>query len=236
MRNECNITRDILPLYVENMVSGDTASFVAEHLENCASCREELAKLKKSTELADMGRTISGKYVNEASPLKTLKRKMRRKRILTILLSFAAAAALIGSTAFMLFIWGAPAVSENIKLETEFQYSKTGYLNQAFVLHITQMTDKPLSVSVKDSFQTNDSGNYVYDEYGHKILAGYEITVREIPLGQNPNNYTIGYSYGYDTVPDEDFDFTITVKFRDATVVYSMAEEGLFVPQDKVQY
>ena len=35
MKNECSIIRDILPLYVENMVSEDTSEFVKEHLESC---------------------------------------------------------------------------------------------------------------------------------------------------------------------------------------------------------
>ncbi|MBQ3501344.1 MAG: zf-HC2 domain-containing protein, partial [Oscillospiraceae bacterium] len=35
MRNECNIIRDILPLYAEKIVSEDTAAFVEEHLEHC---------------------------------------------------------------------------------------------------------------------------------------------------------------------------------------------------------
>lgn len=46
MRNECNIIRDILPLYADKMVSADTESFVEEHLIGCAECRAELEKLK----------------------------------------------------------------------------------------------------------------------------------------------------------------------------------------------
>lgn len=42
MKNECSIIRDILPLYVENMVSEDTSEFVKEHLESCPACRAEL--------------------------------------------------------------------------------------------------------------------------------------------------------------------------------------------------
>ena len=49
MRNECNIIRDILPLYVENMVSDDTASFVREHLEKCDLCRSEAASLRQAS-------------------------------------------------------------------------------------------------------------------------------------------------------------------------------------------
>ena len=46
MKNECSIVQDILPLYVEEMVSDDTVSFVREHLKDCPRCRAELEKLQ----------------------------------------------------------------------------------------------------------------------------------------------------------------------------------------------
>ena len=33
MKNECNIIKDILPLYAEKMVSEDTVDFIEEHLQ-----------------------------------------------------------------------------------------------------------------------------------------------------------------------------------------------------------
>ena len=36
MKNNCNIIRDILPLYIENMISDDTRAFVDEHIAECA--------------------------------------------------------------------------------------------------------------------------------------------------------------------------------------------------------
>ena len=231
MRNECSIVRDLLPLYIEDMVSDDTASFVAEHLESCPECKKELAKQKAATELEIVSKETVLTQQEAAAPLRTLKRKLRRKQIVSMVLSFIVAAVFIGSGAFILFSRGVSASSENFKVETEIQYSETGYLNQEFALHITQMHDEPLSVSVKDVYQTDEDGKYVYDEYGHKILSGYEITVREIPFGNDPNNFTIGYKYDEDTAPGDDFDFTFTVKFKDTVVVYSVAEEGLFTPQ-----
>lgn len=234
MRNECNIVRDILPLYVEHMVSDDTASFVEEHLESCAECREKLTKLKKTAEIADMDISVSTDYVNEAAPLKVVKKRLRRKQVLTILLSFVAAAVFVGSVVFVLFIWGFSANSENIKLETEFQYSRMGYHNRQFVLHVTQLHDKPINVYTKDVYQTDENGKYVYDEYGHKLKVGYEIYVNEIPFGKfEPDNFTMGYIYDVSVegpTPSDDFDFTLTVIFKDTTIVYSMVEEGLFIP------
>ena len=36
MKKECNIVQDVLPLYLENMVSEGTKVFVEEHLESPA--------------------------------------------------------------------------------------------------------------------------------------------------------------------------------------------------------
>ena len=36
MKNECKIVRDVLPLYLEDMVSEETADFVKEHIAKCA--------------------------------------------------------------------------------------------------------------------------------------------------------------------------------------------------------
>ena len=38
MKNECSLVRDMLPLYLENMVSEETRAFIKEHLETCPEC------------------------------------------------------------------------------------------------------------------------------------------------------------------------------------------------------
>ena len=47
MRNECNIIRDILPLYAEDMVSDNTVSFVEEHLQTCNECSVMYERIKE---------------------------------------------------------------------------------------------------------------------------------------------------------------------------------------------
>lgn len=59
MKNECNIIRDILPLYAEDMVSADTSAFVEQHLTKCAECCAELENLKNEDLL---GHVSSDKY------------------------------------------------------------------------------------------------------------------------------------------------------------------------------
>lgn len=78
MRNECNIIRDILPLYAENMVSSDTGAFVEEHLKSCEACREEYEKTREPQPTQE---------ISDAAPLLKLRRKMKVKKIQTIALT-----------------------------------------------------------------------------------------------------------------------------------------------------
>lgn len=78
MKNECNIIRDILPLYAENMVSSDTAAFVEEHLKSCESCRKEYERTKAPQPTQE---------ISDAAPLLKLRRKMKVKKIQTIALT-----------------------------------------------------------------------------------------------------------------------------------------------------
>lgn len=51
MKSECNIIRDLLPLYIEDMASDDSRSFVADHLQTCEGCRRELSRMETPSAL-----------------------------------------------------------------------------------------------------------------------------------------------------------------------------------------
>ncbi|MBQ7548980.1 MAG: zf-HC2 domain-containing protein [Clostridia bacterium] len=88
MRNECNIIRDILPLYAEKMVSPDTADFVEEHMARCAECRDEYSKMKEPEQYVED---------NAAAPLAELSRRLRIKRIQTVVMTAAFVIAILVS-------------------------------------------------------------------------------------------------------------------------------------------
>lgn len=76
MSNQCNLIKDILPLYVEDMVSADTQEFVNAHLEQCAECRAELERMRGSTKFVPIDTDIV--------PLKRIKKDLFIKRMQTI--------------------------------------------------------------------------------------------------------------------------------------------------------
>ncbi len=49
MKTDCCIVCDILPLYVENMVSEETSALIKEHLRECEDCRKEAEYLSEDT-------------------------------------------------------------------------------------------------------------------------------------------------------------------------------------------
>lgn len=225
MTNECNIIRDLFPLYREGLASNDTVLFVENHLKECDACRAALDDMEKKIPLS----SDTPDPQKDITPLAVLKKKMKLNKIKTILISSFVSLGLFGIF-FLLTMYGLPITSssDNYDLSTEFQYNETGYLNQEFVVHLTRLDGRPLAETFKEIYETDEDGN--------KILVGYEITPRDVlfDFGQSPDNFTFGYSYQGNTAPESDFDFTITIKFRDKTVVYSMVKEDLFIPQEDI--
>ena len=90
MSNKCNLIKDILPLYVENMVSADTREFVSKHLEHCEECYAEFEHMRKPAD-----------FVSDADivPLKRIKKDLFMKRLQTIFFTAILACA-IAAVAF----------------------------------------------------------------------------------------------------------------------------------------
>jgi len=76
MKISCNIIRDLLPLYAEDLASDDTRAMVDGHLCDCEACQNVLNTMKKGTPVPV-----------ETTPesLNKVKRIIRRKRILSVM-------------------------------------------------------------------------------------------------------------------------------------------------------
>ena len=76
MKITCNIIRDLLPLYAEDLVSEDTRVMVDEHLRECEDCTNVLNEMKKSSPVPV-----------EAAPesLNKVKKTIRRRRVVSVM-------------------------------------------------------------------------------------------------------------------------------------------------------
>lgn len=97
-KNTCNIIRDILPLYLDEVVSEDTREMVEEHLQTCEACRQE-AKLMKADVVLPVNPDVR---MSEKKELKQFRSLFRRKKVIVSLLSAAAVlAVMIGGYCWM---------------------------------------------------------------------------------------------------------------------------------------
>ena len=215
----CNVIKDILPLYVDDLASEDTKALVESHLKKCDSCMEEYRK---------MANVLQMPIECVTEPIEKLQKKWRSEKILITIFTTLVSLVVVLLLSFWLFYYGVPASEESIGLTTEFQINRYGYLNQEYVFHFTRLDNKNLNTFFKNIYEKN--------EQGEKVLVGYEVQIREpiINLIQQPKGFTFGYMYQDASGPDADFDFTVTIKYKDSEKVYSMREEGLFVPQENL--
>lgn len=95
MRNDCNIIKDLLPLYIESIASSDTVAFINEHLDGCEHCRAELEAMKSFDGKDPTLYSDKPEPADEALPVRRLKRKLMRRIILTVIASVLLTAAIL---------------------------------------------------------------------------------------------------------------------------------------------
>lgn len=84
----CDIIKDLLPLYAEGLASPESRELVEEHLKDCPACSETLKELQANLPAAQQA----------ALPLEKISRQIKKRRLLTgllamfLVLAFAAAA------------------------------------------------------------------------------------------------------------------------------------------------
>ena len=75
MKLDCEVIRDLLPLYAEHMASPASTALVEEHLQECKACRAELEQMQLPVPVQP--------EPQPDAPLKGIRTALRKKRILT---------------------------------------------------------------------------------------------------------------------------------------------------------
>ena len=87
MKHNCEIVRDLLPLYAEQIASPASTALVEEHLAECPACRAELQRMEKPV-------TVQPEPQVDA-PLKTIQIALTRRRVHTILVTLLVVLAVV---------------------------------------------------------------------------------------------------------------------------------------------
>ena len=103
----CNIIRDLLPLYVDGVVSDDTSELVESHLAECEECRKEAERIKEHLSLPDSRQAEEA----EARVIKDFGKEFRKRSRINALKaagSFLLVAVAAWVLNWLLFSFGVP--------------------------------------------------------------------------------------------------------------------------------
>lgn len=178
MKVSCNVIKDIMPLYVEDMVSNDTRILVEDHLNGCEDCKNQLEKMKTPENIPV--------DVNTGG-IKNIKVKLFREKfkavvfwvMITVILSIAA-------VNYLTQPQYTPYSKEVIALNTaedgrvfmDFSDEVAGYNiekylyedGKGYVYHITTWN------TIWNNYFHNKPGTIVLNPQGEKIRAVYYYT------------------------------------------------------------
>ena len=185
MNRECNIIRDLLPLYAEEMVSEESRALVEEHLRECEPCRKELQEIKKSQRIPPDTDTL---------PFRRVRRKLRIGRIrigiLTALLT------LLVITLVTVYL-NAPNYLPYSEENLSFRKDETGRITAVFGGEVTGYEiDRPLDTDSGEAVYSITMWNSLWDQY---ILRR---NVKEAVL--NPDRSDVNSVYYYSADDSED--------------------------------
>ncbi len=172
MTNECNIARDLLPLYLENMLSDESSAFVKEHLEGCSECSAEFEKMKAGTKVEQSGVMQAEKGT---TALIAVKKKLRKK---TVTIVSIVAACIIGIVVLLNFfpIYRLAQIWTDYNFYTGEQIAKALYIGSASDRREAQAV---LRVADKAFHDTHHTAEENEQEYG--LLARYATDVDSYP-------------------------------------------------------
>ncbi|GEM_PF-446005 len=85
MRMNCNIIKDLLPSYIDDICSEDTRKVVEEHLAQCEKCQLSLKRMQQQTEYIQQMPEEAKKAI---SPLKKINKKRRIQVLVAIVFTF----------------------------------------------------------------------------------------------------------------------------------------------------
>ncbi len=97
MTYSCGIIRDLFPLYIDGVCSGESTQAVEEHLSQCEKCRNYYEQMKTANDFYSI-KYDSSEDIKMADSLKRIKIKIAKKRAISALTAVAAVIAIFFGT------------------------------------------------------------------------------------------------------------------------------------------
>ena len=96
MKYECDIAMDLMPLYVDDLLSENSKIFVKNHIDSCESCRKYYEKLSSEIKIP----VSKEARFSDIRPIEYLKENLSKKILKKVLAFVLVIGFLVGSFAF----------------------------------------------------------------------------------------------------------------------------------------
>lgn len=92
----CEVAKDLMTLYVEDMCSPESKKALEEHVKECPACAEALKSVKNELEIESIASKsdYAGENASSLKPMKKVKKSLVRRKITAIVLSLLLVAVL----------------------------------------------------------------------------------------------------------------------------------------------
>ena len=197
----CEVIRDLLPLYVDEVVSDITREEIQKHLRECSECQHIYELHMKDLKLPILKEDIR----KEKEEFRFVQKKLRKEKISRFLAMLAVFAGIMLAV-YILGIHGLAASSEDISYKLFFSETDN---RSSLTVNFTDVNEKLIVMKVDVNRENNV----------HKII------LREAPLF-DVGGYTCGYGVTMDQeqIEDSSADVTILIVFKDRTDTLSWKE------------
>ena len=188
MKLECDVIRDLLPLYAEKLASPASSALVEQHLSECPACRAELEQMEKPVPVQP--------EPQPDAPLKNIRSSLNRRRLRTMLCSFAAALAL----AAVLMVWSVlggagSASSSSMEYSTVVHYFESLQVTQFSLDLNTGVITMNLKEGGKNNLPLPDTTSQSTTQATGGLLSGMLSSSDEDTAAQKNSDGTVTVRY-----------------------------------------
>ena len=209
----CNIIKDLLPSYIENLTNDETNSFIESHIADCPECKELLENMQKEIEVNSPKK--------EEKNFKYIKRYSKKLKIFrNILLIIALIFILIVTRRFIIIndLSNKARISES---KTNYYIKSEFYLNRKIITYEKYNKDE-ISLAINKIYYIDNPNsmeeyiNYTSDKEDLRLVKNInqqELLTSDKNMHLDITNYTLNFY-----APFKKLYFTLTTNIQNVTL------------------